>query len=91
MAYSMRAEDILDGVSNFNAWKSRLLFIMEDSDLEIHLKNDPPEAGDDASKVKYKKEESRAKKHHAAAAKEEEVPPQEKHDHRDFYFLNILL
>ena len=54
------------------------------SDLEIHLKNDPPEAGDDAGKVKYKKEDSRAKRHHAAVAKEEEV--QKKHDPREFYF-----
>ena len=80
MAYSMRTEDRLDGVSKLNAWKAKLLFIMEDLDLESHLKNDPPEAGDDASKVKYKKEESRAKRHHAAVAKEEEVQPRKKHD-----------
>ncbi len=62
MAYTMRTEDRLDGVSNFNSWKASLLFILEDSDLESHLQNDPPKAGDDASKAKYKKEESRAKR-----------------------------
>ncbi len=74
-----------------NAWKDRSLFIMEDSYLKIHLKTAPPKAGDDASKVKYKKEESRAKRHHAAAAKEEEVQPWKKHDQREFYLLSILL
>ena len=70
MAYSMRTEDRLDGVSNFNAWKARLLFIMEDLNLESHLKNDHLEACDDARKFKYKKEESRAKRHHAVATNE---------------------
>ena len=59
--------------------------------MEIHLKIAPLEAGDDTSKVKYKKEESRAKRHHAAAVKEEEVQPWKKHDQREFYFLSILL
>ncbi len=62
MAYSMRIEERLDGVSNFNSWKAILLFIMEDSDLESHLQNDPPEAGDEENKAKYKKEELRAKR-----------------------------
>ena len=53
---------MLDGISNFNSWKTILLFIMEDSDLESHLQNEPPEVGDDESKAKYKKEESRAKR-----------------------------
>ena len=42
MASAVRLEDRLEGAFNFNSWKARILFILEDNELEGHLK-DPPE------------------------------------------------
>jgi len=59
MTYVVCLEDRLEGASNFNSWKARILFILEDNELESHLK-DKPEEIDDTKK--YNRNERRAKR-----------------------------
>ena len=59
MASAVRLEDRLEGSSNFNSWKARILFILEDNQLENHLKDPPKEIFDS---VKFNKCERRAKR-----------------------------
>ena len=37
MATSIRPEDRLDGSSNFNNWKARLMAILEENDLHHYI------------------------------------------------------
>ena len=59
MASVIRLEDRLEGASNFNSWKAMILFILEDNELESHLKDQPEEILDTN---KYNKSERRAKR-----------------------------
>lgn len=59
MAYVVHLEDRLEGASNFNSWKVGILFILEDNELESHLKDQPEEIFDTN---KYNKSERRAKR-----------------------------
>ena len=59
---SVPVEDRLDGASNFNSWKSRLLITPEESDLMKFVEEVVPESDDASKKSQWKKNDARDRK-----------------------------
>ena len=55
MVINLRVEDILDDVTNFGSWKTRIIFILEENEIEDYVKIVISEPKDDEEKFKYKK------------------------------------
>jgi hypothetical protein len=62
MVTSVPVEDRLDGASNFNSWKSRLLITLEESDLMKFVEEVVPEPDDASEKSQWKKNDARARR-----------------------------
>ena len=62
MVTSVSVEDRLDGASNFNSWKSRLLITLEESDLMKFVEEVVPEPDDASEKSQWKKNDARARR-----------------------------
>ena len=71
MASVVCLEDRLEGASNFNSWKAKILFILEDNELEGHLKDPPEEIFD---YTKFNKCERRAKRIIIDSVKDHLIP-----------------
>ena len=67
-------EDKLEGAIKFNSWKARLLYIMEENEIEDHLTNDSIVSKVEAEKVKYKKDERKAKRILMDSVKDHLIP-----------------
>jgi hypothetical protein len=59
---SVKAEDRLEGASNFNAWKARVFNILEESDLDELVTRVMEEATSNARREAYKKRQAKAKR-----------------------------
>jgi hypothetical protein len=62
MVPSLRVEDRLDGATNFRSWKTRILLVLEENELQNHVKEVIPEPEGAEEKAKYKKNEAKAKR-----------------------------
>ena len=58
----MKVEDRLDGTSNFNSWKSRVLLILEENDLLKFVNEDVPKLEEEAEKTQWRKNDARARR-----------------------------
>ena len=58
---SIKSEDRLEGASNFNAWKARVLNILEESDLDNLVTRVEEEPTTNQGKSDYKKKHTKAK------------------------------
>ena len=71
---NFRVEDRLEGAIKFNSWKTRLLYIMEENEIEHHLTNDSIESEVEAEKAKYKKDGRKAKRILMDSVKDHIIP-----------------
>jgi hypothetical protein len=55
MEPSTKLDEKLEGVDNFRAWKYRVMFILEENDIEDFRKEEVPEPDGDEAKEKYKR------------------------------------
>jgi hypothetical protein len=62
MVGTVHVEDRLDGASNFNSWKSRLLITLEESDLIKFVEEFVPKLADASDKTQWKKNDAKARK-----------------------------
>ena len=58
---SVRPEDRLEGASNFNVWKARVLNILEEHDLDNFVFNAVEEPTTNAGRTTFKKNQAKAK------------------------------
>ena len=59
---SVKSEDRLEGASNFNAWKARVLNILEESDLDDLVTRDVEEPTTTEGREAFKKKQAKAKR-----------------------------
>jgi hypothetical protein len=59
---SVKAEDRLEGASNFNAWKARVFNILEEGDLDELVTRVMEEPTSNAGRATYKKRQAKAKR-----------------------------
>ena len=62
MAASIRPEDKLDGSSNFNNWKTRLMAILEENDLDHYVTSVVEEPTSNAGRTAYKRNQGKARR-----------------------------
>jgi hypothetical protein len=62
MVGNVPVKDRLDGASNFNSWKSRLLITLEKSDLMKFVEEFVPEPTNTSEKTQWKKNDAKARK-----------------------------
>ena len=58
----MKAEDRLEGASNFNIWKVRVLNILEEYDLDSFVTSVVEEPTTNAGRTNFKKNQAKAKR-----------------------------
>jgi hypothetical protein len=58
---SVRAEDRLEGASNFNVWKLGIMNILQEHDLEQYVTSMMEEPTSNAGRVAFKKNQAKAK------------------------------
>ena len=58
---SVKSEDRLEGASNFNAWKARVLNILEESDLDELVTRVVEDPTTTQVREKFKKKQAKAK------------------------------
>jgi len=61
MMASMSVEERLEGAMNFNSWKSRVMNLLEENDLDGYMTSVVAEPSDDAWKTAYKKNQAKEK------------------------------
>jgi len=54
--HGLRDQDMLEGASNYVIWKSKILVVLEEYDLEAYIKSLVDVPGDDDQKKKCKAE-----------------------------------
>ena len=59
---SIRAKDRLDGSSNFNNWKSRVMEILEDNDIDHYMTNVMEEPSSNTRRTAFKKNQAKARR-----------------------------
>ena len=59
---SVKSKDKLEGASNFNAWKARVLNILEESDLNDLVTRVVEEPTNNQGREAYKKKQAKAKR-----------------------------
>ena len=60
IATSIRPEDRLDGSSNFNNWKARLMAILEENDLDHYGTSVVEEPISNAGRTAFKRNQAKA-------------------------------
>jgi hypothetical protein len=58
---SVRAEDRLEGATNFNVWKLRITNILQEHDLEQYVTTVVEEPTNNAGRVTFRKSQAKAK------------------------------
>jgi hypothetical protein len=58
----VRSEDRLDGASNFNTWKARVMNLLEEHDLDGYVTSVIEEPFTNAERVAYKRNQAKAKR-----------------------------
>ena len=69
-----QANEKLEGVENFRAWKYQIILILEENDLEGFIKEEVAEPEEDEAKAKYKKDMIKAKWIIADSIKDNLIP-----------------
>ena len=59
---SVKVEDRLIGASNFNAWKSKIVNILEENDLEELISREIEEPTSNTARATYKRKQTKAKR-----------------------------
>ena len=59
---SVKAEDRLVGATNFNAWKYRIINILEENDLEDYITREIEEPTTNTARATYKRKQTKAKR-----------------------------
>jgi len=59
---SVKAEDRLVGAANFNAWKYRIINILEENDLEDFISREIEEPTTNTARAAYKRKQTKAKR-----------------------------
>ena len=59
---SVKAEDRLVGAANFNAWKYRIINILEENDLEDYITREIEEPTTNTARAAYKRKQTKAKR-----------------------------
>ena len=59
---SIRAEDRLDGSSNFNNWKARVMEILEENDIDHYVTSVVEEPSSNDRRSVYKKNQAKARR-----------------------------
>jgi hypothetical protein len=59
---SVRAEDRLEGASNFNAWKLRIMNILQEHDLEQYVTTVMEEPTSNTGRATFRKSQAKAKR-----------------------------
>ena len=62
MVSNLRVEDKLDGASNLISQKTRILFVLEENEIQNYVKKDISKLEDEGEKAKYKKNEAKEKR-----------------------------
>lgn len=62
MMDSVRFEDRLEGETNFNSWKARVMNLLEENDLDGYVTSVVAEPLDDVGKTTYKSNQAKEKK-----------------------------
>jgi hypothetical protein len=62
MVTTLRVEDRLEGATNFQAWKARILFLLEENDLKEYVEMVILDPKDAHEVVAHKKREVKAKR-----------------------------
>ena len=57
----VRVEDRLEGASNFNVWKLRIMNILQEHDLEQYMSSVMEEPTSNARRVAFRKSQAKAK------------------------------
>ena len=58
---SVKAEDRLVGAANFNAWKYRIIYILEENDLEEFISREIEEPTTNTARAAYKRKQTKVK------------------------------
>ena len=74
MVTSVLVEDRLDGATNFNSWKSRLLITLEESDLMKFVEEVVPKPEYALEKSQWKKNDAKARKIIIYSVKDHLIP-----------------
>jgi len=62
MVPSLKVEDRLDGATNFRSWKTRILLVLEENDLQDHVKEIIPWPEGFGEKAKHKKNDAKSRR-----------------------------
>ena len=74
MTNNTKLDDKFEGVENFRAWKYRVLFILEEHELENYIKEEVVEPEEDEYKVRHKKSMIKANRIIAKSIKDHLIP-----------------
>ena len=61
-SHGLRGQDRLDGAYNYAIWKTKILVVLEEYDLEAYVKSDIVVPADNDQKKKYKADQGKAKR-----------------------------
>lgn len=74
MMASIRTEDRLDGSSNFNNWKARVIVILEENDLDQYVTTVVAEPTSSAGRASFKRNQAKARRIIYDSVKEHIMP-----------------
>lgn len=74
MSLSTKLDKKLEGADNFQAWKYRVMLILEEHDLEGFIEAEVPEPKGDEAKARHKKSLTKAKRIIADSIKDHLIP-----------------
>ena len=74
MVLSLRYEDRLEGANNFRSWRTRLLLVLEENEIQDHVKMEILVPEGDDEKVLYRKNEGKAKRIIIDSVKDHLIP-----------------
>jgi hypothetical protein len=57
----IKLEDRLDGTTNFKSWQTRILFFLDENQIQKYVKQNVSELASDEEKAKHKKNEAKTK------------------------------
>ena len=61
MVSSLIVEGRLDGATNFKSWNTRILFILDENDIQNYVKENVSKPKNDEEKTRHKKNEAKDK------------------------------
>ena len=53
MVNNLRLEERLEGANSFRYWKTEILFVLEENEIQNHVKNEITEPKGEEEKTKY--------------------------------------